>query len=332
MKNPGHRLSHYGSALIMALWALLLLSTAIFAWLKFIDKNVTVTVEASGGLDAKAMAHTGIVVALNKDVTQQTPLLKQQFDSRRGYEVQMTGEGGRLDLNWLFASSSGGDLQAANVPGTSAVQAVPAGPLNPDPVKIEIFQRYLARRGLPFQDAIRLTNCILDWLDPDNIPRLGGAEDEGDYHPPNRGQFLSVQELAQVKDSLPLVSQAGWQDDFTIYSGHGVDLQSASEMVLKSLPRVGEANVDRFLQLRRGPDGRDGTRDDHIFQNATEALSYLGVTGAPAQQMTSYVTVEKPLSTVHLVSTGTSGPSVWRVEVVAKKMGIQPTILSWTEP
>ena len=46
----------------------------------------------------------------------------------RGYKVQMTGEGGRLDLNWLFSP-----------------------PQTPDPGKLAIFQRYLQNRGLNIQ-------------------------------------------------------------------------------------------------------------------------------------------------------------------------------------
>jgi hypothetical protein len=298
-----------GSVLILALWALLLLSAAIFAWLKFINQNVTLTSERNNGLTAKALAHSGVMVALNPDVTQLTPLMSQQFDADHGYKVRMTGEGGRLNLNWIFTP-----------------------PNAPDPGKLQLFQHYLQRRGLQLEQIQHFTDSILDWLSPGNLTHLNGAGDDPNYHPPHRGQFLSVDELALVKGSQPLVSQGGWQNDFTIYTDPGlIDLQSASRLILESLPGVGDSNVSNFLHIRQGPDGIDGTADDHLFGSVNEALSYLGVNGAQAQQLASYVYVENPLSTVHIKSIGQCGNVHRQVEVVAKKMGMQPIIMSWKE-
>jgi hypothetical protein len=288
---------------------MLLLSAAIFAWVKFINLNINITGQRSNGLDAKALAHSGVMVALNPQVSTLTAIMNQQFTPERGYKVQMTGEGGRLNLNWIFTPAD-----------------------SPDPMKISMFQRYCDGRGMNLQQIEHLTDSILDWLSPGNVGRLNGAEDDADYHPPHRGQFLSVQELALVKGSEPLVSQGGWQDDFTIYTNPGlIDLQSATRRILECLPGVGAPNVTRFLQIRQGPDGLDGTADDHHFASAGEAMSYLGISGAQVQLLSPYVEVENPLSTVHIKSTGQSGNVQRQVEVVAKKMGMQPIIYSWKE-
>lgn len=178
--RPIERRRRGGSVLILALWALLLLSAAIFAWLKFINGNVTLTNQRNNGLSAKALAHSGVMVALNPQVTQLTPILSRKFAADRGYKVRMTGEGGRLNLNWIFTP-----------------------PDTPDPGKLAFFRRYCQHRGLQLEQIQHLTDCVLDWLSPGNIGRLNGAEDTVDYHPPHRGQFLSVQELALIKGSLP---------------------------------------------------------------------------------------------------------------------------------
>jgi hypothetical protein len=298
------------SVLILALWALLLLSAAIFAWVKFIDQSIIITGDRNNGLEAKALAHSGVMVALNPPVTRLTPLLSQQINASRGYKVQMTGEGGRLNLNWLLTPAQ-----------------------NPDAGKLAIFQRYLQRRGLTIQQQLRLIDCTLDWLTPGNVPRLNGAKADADYHPPGRGVFLSVDELAQVKGTQPLVSQTGWQEDFTIYTNPGlIDLQAAGRRVLEALPGIGDANVMRFLQVRQGPDGIDGTIDDHIFKSVPEAISYLGVGSLQAQLLSNYVFLDDPAQpTVHIRSNGQCGNVVRHVEVVAKKQGLQPIILSWKE-
>jgi hypothetical protein len=58
----------------------------------------------------------------------------------------------------------------------------------------------------------------------------------------------------------------GWDDDFTINSSGPIDLAWASRDVLRLCPARDDF-VDRFLQLRRGPDGIDGTADDYPFNN-----------------------------------------------------------------
>ena len=136
----------------------------------------------------------------------------------------------------------------------------------------------------------------------------------------------------QVKGSGPLVSQPGWQDDFTIYTNPGmVDLQSAPLRILEVLPGVGELNAIRFLKLRQGPDGLDGTADDHLFKSVEEAISTLGLGSTQAEQLAPFVQLENPITTVHILASGRCGNSYRNVEVVAKKMGMQPIILSWKE-
>ena len=136
-----------------------------------------------------------------------------------------------------------------------------------------------------------------------------------------------------VKGTQPLVSQAGWQDDFTIYTNPGsIDLQSASRRILQVLPGVSDPAITRFLQIRMGPDQIDGTMDDHIFTSVAEAMSYLGLSTLQQQLLSQYVFVDDPqMPTIHIRSTGQCGNVIRRVEVVAKKQGLQPNILSWKE-
>jgi len=289
--------------------ALLLLSAALLAWLKFIDLNITMTGQRNNGLEAKAAAHSGVMVALHPEVTQLTPLMKQMTDPEHGYQVQMTGEGGRFNLNWLFTP-----------------------PDTPDPGKIALFQRYLERRGLNLEQRQHLTDCILDWLSPGNIGRLNGAEDSADYHPPHRGQFLSVQELALVKGAEPLVSQGGWEDDFTIYTDPGlIDLQSASRLILECLPGVGDANADRFLHIRQGPDGvrRHGGRSFFREYGRSDVLPgphrRPGAATGPVRlcrESAEHRPHQEHRPMRKCLSARGSG---------CQKMGMQPIILSWKE-
>ena len=66
-------------------------------------------------------------------------------------------------------------------------------------------------RGIEFNDRERIVDCIMDYIDADNLKRINGEEDSEGYHPPNRGQFYTVEELAEVVGTEPLTSRPGWK-------------------------------------------------------------------------------------------------------------------------
>ena len=90
------------SALVLVLWAVMLLSMAILAWAQWIQHGVTLSGEASGNADARAMSHSGVAMALNPMVGELSPQLNRQFGAQLGYRVRMVSEGGKLNLSWLL--------------------------------------------------------------------------------------------------------------------------------------------------------------------------------------------------------------------------------------
>lgn len=296
-----------GTALILALWALMLLGGVVFAWVKFIDQEIVLTHEANAGLEATASAHSGVWLALHPLVTRRTPLLETQFDADHGFKVKLVGEGGKLNLNWLLSG------------------------LEQDPRKRSVLDNYLRGRGLSFEERAVLIDCMLDWTQPPqgpNVHRLNGAADTETYQNPHR-PLQSLDEVAQIKGSSALVLKPDWQSDFTLYSQGRVDLQFVSTRVLEVLPGVGDARAQRFVQLRDGPDKLDATKDDLIFKDVSTALSYLGFSGQAAQELQAFVTLNDP--TFHIESVGQSAKVYRQIDVIARKLGGNPTILLWKE-
>jgi len=292
-----------GSALLLSLWALLILSMAVFAWVKFIRVEIEASYQADSGLDALALAHSGVQVALHPRSSTLTTQLNEDFGSGRSYAVTMVGEGGKLNLNWVLQGE------------------------NPD--RISIFKHWLLLKGLNFQETEVLVDSLLDWTDPNNIKHTNGMEAGPNYNPPNR-PLRSLDEVAEVNGSKPLVSQKGWQDELTIYSSGRIALLSAPLDVLKSLPGVNEASAERFVQLRQGPDKKDGTQDDFVFPNDPNAvLSYLGVSGQIAQNLKRLVTLND--NVFFITSTGHSGNLTRQSKVIARKGNNNPNILLWKD-
>lgn len=290
------------SALLLVLWALVVLSAAVFTWMTMIHGDLLVHSEGNRDVEARAMAHSGLALALHPLVTIKTPALEEDVAADLGYKIRITSEGGRLNINWLLRGE--------------------------DPRKLTILKQWLENRGLEFQEREAFVDCLLDYVDGDDLKRLNGQETEGDYQPPNR-ELTSVDEIAQVANSGPLVSQAGWKDDLTIDSQGPIDLTAASAETMRLLPGLGEARIAAFLTYRQGKDGLDSTIDDPEFKNLREIQSFLALSDTQFKELGGLVMQKDP--TMRIISEGRAGNAYRQLEVVVRKAGASPQILSWKE-
>ena len=99
--SPGTHATR-GSALLLVLMVLFMLTAAVFAFVSLVQGNLERANEESRGLEAKAMAHSGLAIALHPLVSEKTPGLEEELDADRGYKVRIVGEGGRLNINWVL--------------------------------------------------------------------------------------------------------------------------------------------------------------------------------------------------------------------------------------
>jgi hypothetical protein len=292
-----------GSGLLLTLWALFVLSAAVIVWAGYVRQTLAVATETENETEARAMAHSGIAVALHPLVNKETPALTVESANDPGFRVRLVSEGGKLNLNFLFAGE--------------------------DQRKLDLFRRWLEDRGIEFQERERMIECILDWLDADNLKRLNGQEDDVGYHPANRGQFLDVEELAEVIGTEPLTSQPGWKNDLTVFSQGPIDLGSADFHILRLLPGAGDIGIESFLQWRRGGDGLDGTLDDPPIQKLDQVQGFFGLAKPQWNALGGLIMLRD--STWQIISEGWSGKVVRQVVVVARKGSQNPQILNWKE-
>lgn len=291
-----------GAALLLSLWALFLLSVMIISWAFDIDSRLKVSGSANRTLEAEAMACSGAEVALHPSVKAGSPNLVRKINSRESYEARITGEGGRLNLNWILAGEQ--------------------------PARLEILRKYLENKEVDLNERDRMIDCLLDWVDPDNLVRLNGAEESEDYHPANT-LLTRIDQLKKVKGWSQFTSAPGWDDDVTLNSNGPVDLAWASREVLLSLPGMTEPLVDAFLQLRRGPDGIDGTDDDAQFKSLEEVRTMLGFSPEQFKALASLIGFKDPV--FRIVSVGKSGDTTRVVQMVIRKVGAAPQMITWKE-
>jgi hypothetical protein len=287
-----------GAALLLALWALFMLSAMVIAWALNINSHLTSSGNANRVVEAEAMASSGAEIALNPTVKPDSANLHMKFAGGERFDVQMTGECGRLNVNFLTQGE--------------------------DPTKLAILRQYLSLKGIELNDLDLMMDALLDWVSPNQgLHHLNAPEETDDYRPPH-APLTSVDDLKKIAGWGEFTSKPGWDKDFTVVGNCGpIDLAWASRDVLRALPGMGEDSVDRFLQLRQGPDGIDGTADDFQFTatNGTsvppEVQAALGLTPQQFQQIQPLVQFKGPV--VRIVSTGKSGDVTRRVEMIVMK-------------
>lgn len=99
--------------------------------------------------------------------------------------------------------------------------------------------------------ADSLVAALLDWMDPDDIPRTGGAErswyEARGAFPPRNGPIADARELQRIRGfgAVPL------EGVFDVEAGR-ICLLHAHPAVLAALPGFTPEAVDRVLALRRG--------------------------------------------------------------------------------
>lgn len=306
-----------GAALLLALWALFLLSTVLIAWALNINSRLTVSTNANRALSAEAMASSGSEVALNPTINPASANLHRAIGSE-SYDVEMTGECGRFNLNLL----------------------APGGVENP--VLVQALRQYLNIKGIELNDIDVMMDSLLDWISPTKgLQHLNAPEETDDYRPPH-APLTSVDELKKVFGWAEYTSHPGWDQDFTTVMGgcQQLDAAYASRDVLRAFG-IPDDFVDRFLQVRRGPDGIDGTADDAQMDQPTAfALLGLGSQGPGQSQspqanaIQNLIVYKSPNPVFRIVSVGKSGNVTRSVEMIVLKQTAgagRPQVFSWKE-
>jgi general secretion pathway protein K len=295
------------AAIMLALWALFLLSAMIISWALDINTRLTISSSANRLLEAEAMACSGVEVAFAVPTTTKpgSPALRGSFPPNQSFEARITGESGKLNLKFLLAGEN--------------------------PAYLEVLRKYLEVKGVDLNERDHMIDCLLDWVDPDNLVRLNGAEEEPGYKPSN-APLKTLDELKRVRGWEEFTSRPDWDADFTLNSNDAkIDINSASRDVLLALPGFTEPLADRFLQMRRGPDDIEGTEDDVKFANEQEVQIALGLRGDQFTPLRNLIAYDSQI--VRIVSTGKSGAVTRTVRVVVYKLngGIRLIPGTWKE-
>ncbi|MGA0333819.1 MAG: general secretion pathway protein GspK [Kiritimatiellia bacterium] len=263
-----------GSALLLALITVILLSALMVSFLFRIHLEADLAVRERFGMKAQALSRAGqeyakyLLIQANKagnepadDMTEElfiTAKNLQRGNAIQNYKVEM--EDGEILL------SISPETSRRNVNSLS----------DPD------WEQMLENSGVPPEMHARLIAAFRDWTDADEATRLLGAEEDDRYYqdlglPVKNGPVESLSELAMIRGFTKAILYGGTLEEYheqpeitvtgiagllTVYGNNTVNLNAASREVLMSLSGIREEQVDQLLEGRAGTDGIFGTEDD----------------------------------------------------------------------
>ncbi len=156
----------------------------------------------------------------------------------------------------------------------------------------EFFVNFLKNMDVDLSDADTITDSILDWLDPNDLTHINGAEDGyygslSDPYKTKDAPFYSIEELTLVKGVTSEIFE-NINDFITVYGGKeiSVNVNIASKEVLGSIPGLPEDIVDE-LSLYIEENGSIGDTEE-----LREVFWGLGVIGDSFEDVKRYLTLE----------------------------------------
>lgn len=282
-----------GSALMIMIWALLLMSVTVMGVVEYIRYSAEEGALAAAEFHALHLAESGLAVGLHPEARRGDKVLKQKIGTDSGFDVVINYEGARIPINL--------------VTDERLMTAV-----------VQLFERW----GLNSDEATIAGESLADWVDRDETVRSNGAEKEfyetqGIFDLPRNSGFINVDEMLLVR-GMGIVDRLkpDWREFFSVYGDGTIDLRTAFKETLIAISGASESDVESYIARRDGADGIPGTEDDQRISDG-EAFRMLGLTGERAAAMQGILTSDDDLR--RITSTGYVGEKRAQIIVVARR-------------
>jgi type II secretory pathway component PulK len=260
-----------GSALVIVLWALLVLGMAVFGVVEVVELSVEHTNHDQQALQARGLALSGLALGLNPQLMRDDPLLAQAPTPTQKFNVTIQSEGARLNLNYVLLSGHK-----------------------------EILINLLTQWGLQIDQADKVADCMYDWITPGDLKSLNGAKAQ-DYanagltQRPTYKPFTSFDEVKEVMNAGLLdKARANWQQSFTLWSSGPLNVSEAPPELIAAVFSLDPGRVKFFTDARNGPDHIAGTSDDVPVQSLNNVAGELGIGEATMTTLSPQISLKDP--------------------------------------
>jgi general secretion pathway protein K len=298
--KTAHRQSQQGIALMVVMIAIFVLSALAAAFAYAMKVETKLAMNANNDTAVTYLGLSGVEFA-RWVLAQQLNIPAEPYDS-----LNQKWAGGPGSL--AASNSPLAEISLDNFPVGAGVVSIKITDLerklNVNMADERLLEQVLTLVGVDGGEIPAISSAILDWIDPDDVTHINGAET--DYYqsqdPPYFAKNRPMDDLSElllvrgvtldmfwgsvVAQHAPAAFQkvdrfgrpieqplytVGLADVFTTLSSGRININTASATVLQALPGLDENSAAQIVELRSGPDGVEGTEDDTPFRNVGEA-------------------------------------------------------------
>ena len=252
--------SQSGSALIVALWVLIILSLLIGAFAFDMHIEAGITSYYRKRLKAQYLSYAGVEYA-------------KVILSQESSKEEVLAEGEEEMNNFRKALEVGGEVNVSRKVGAGSIEILmkpESAKWDVNKIKDDVWKEILEYSGVSTEKADELIDCFHDYTDPGDehqISGRGGESDDPFYE--QRGYECknapvdSVEELLRIKGFTPEILFGGPAEEedgevlkgiadvLTVWgSGDKIDAMSSSEKALNGILELDEFEIQRLIESR----------------------------------------------------------------------------------
>jgi general secretion pathway protein K len=323
--STGKSRSRRGSALLLVLFTILLISGLIISAVEFVKHDVDEYAVLSHRFRAAQLAQSGVAFATNPQVkNEDRSLLNQRMKDGGEFKVSIASESTRLNINYILQNG-----------------------------REYLLQELFARWGVESKDSLAAISGLQEWVgvsargdQSTNEVRSGNRSNAAP--PANQGSptsnnqtasqaapnlarpFQAVEEMSLVETFAPVMSaQPSWANYFTVYGDGKIDVNLAEADTIALVTGIPPARATQFVKYRWGPDGIAHTQDDQEYKSLDQVRTALGMSPAQFALVQDLLSLQSAVDRIE--STGIIAGYSRTITVITSRNSVPIRYLLWRE-
>ncbi len=294
-----------GSALLLVLFAIILLTALVTATVGFVSNDVDEYGALNKEFRARQLAESGLAFGTDPQVQNQDKgLLEQVMPDGGRFHVFISSESTKLNINFILQNDR-------------------------DDLLSDLFIRW----GVDPKAADAAAQGLRSYLSNSvsNQPALASAPAPSPSPAsPLATEFNSVAEMSLVPEFAPVMKkQPDWMNYFTIWGDGKIDVNLADADTISLVTGASKATADQMVKYRWGPDGKPFTSDDRVYNSLDEVRAALGMSPGQFQLVQDLLSLTSAVDRIE--STGIIAGYEKEIIVVTSRNTVPITYLSWQE-
>lgn len=288
-----------GSALLLVLFVIILLSGLITATVGFLKNDVDEYAARNKEFRARQLAESGLAFGIHPLVKDEDKsLLEQKAPDGGAFQVSIASESTRLNINVILQSKRDDLLESLF--SDWGVESKPAK------AAVEGMHKYLSSPGR-VQTAM-VKNKVAQF----------------------EAQFRTVEEMSLVPEFAAVMEkQPDWMNFFTVWGDGKLDVNLADADMIELVTGVSPATASEFVKYRWGPDGKPFTLDDRVYKSMDEVRSALGMSPEQFQLVQDLLSLKSAVDRIE--STGIIAGYKKTIVVIADRSSTPIHYFAWQE-